>query len=207
MQEEALLEHQSGEGFICFTSQQEAIISGAEEYVLQTSPVKGLFDYWKSLPADQGLPLKSALDPLGMPPRVLPYLFLCELTFVPEFSVYFRLQGTFLSEVLGQNFTGKYLDETTFGKDASRVIGHYYRVATNRVPCVTQERISSGRGVSMIMEVIHLPLADEKGEPRYIIGALARIQDAVVPETPPENFVSRYWDIEMFSEIPASFKL
>ncbi|MCZ4279940.1 PAS domain-containing protein [Kiloniella laminariae] len=145
-----------------------------EGLLIQSPVLRGLLSYWQSLPLKQDLPLKASFDPLSVPRQIWPQLFLCQLFYEP-FSVLIRLQGTYLNDKLHQQFTGKYIDETTFGASASKVLRAYQRAALKRVGYLSQERLCFGEGFGVFLEAIHLPLLDEKGQVSHMLGALERL--------------------------------
>jgi hypothetical protein len=162
-----------------------------------TAPVKGVYDYWLSLPKCRGLPLKSALTPIEIPPDFLPHVFLMELEYNP-FAALVRLQGTYINYSLGQHFTDKYVDESTFGESAVDILASYEEAATKRVAYVSQEEILSTSQQTMLIEAIHLPMVDEDGEVKFILGALSRLSGS---ENPDQEFRGRHWDVKMRNQI------
>ncbi|WP_020591292.1 PAS domain-containing protein [Kiloniella laminariae] len=145
-----------------------------EDLLIQSPVLRGLLDYWKSLPAKPNLPLKTSFDPLAVPRQIWPQIFLCQLFYDP-FSVLIRLQGTYLNDKLHQKFTGKYIDYSTFGPAAVKILHNYQRAAQNRTGYLSQERLCFGERDGVFLEAIHLPLLDETGRVSHILGALERL--------------------------------
>ncbi len=162
-----------------------------------TLPIQGILEYWKSLPLEQDLPYKSALDPLLIPTEILPHIFLVELSYDP-FSAYIRLQGTYLNNSLGQHFTGQFIDEDNFGPYSAEVLKLYEQLANRRTPYISHEEIISQDDMNVMVEAIHLPLLDDQGGVKYILGAISRLSGLSNPES---GFVPNRWEVNSFKEI------
>jgi hypothetical protein len=65
--------------------------------------------FWRSCRHGRPVPLKAYLDPVEMPRRILPHLFLYERTSNGRFRC--RLAGTGVCEMFHDEPTGKYLDD------------------------------------------------------------------------------------------------
>ena len=158
---------------------------------------KALFAYWLEIAKGETIPLRNDLDPVNIDPLVLPHIFLCSLGYNP-FSVHFRLQGTFITEYLGQTFTGKELSEEIFGAAADNIRDLYKRVADGKNPVVSHELVSSENGDEVSIEVLHLPLSDEIGQISYILGSIDVFDEDY---SRAKNFTSKYWIIKDSEEV------
>src|SRR5258707_11609367 len=65
--------------------------------------------FWRSCRHGRSVPLKAYLDPVAMPRRILPHLFLYDRTSDGRFRC--RLAGTGVCEMYHSDPTGKYLDD------------------------------------------------------------------------------------------------
>lgn len=72
--------------------------------------MRALYDYWCERRGSASMPPLAAIDPTTLPRACLPYLSILEVEPSP-FRLRSRLCGTTLSEQLGFDFTGHYLDE------------------------------------------------------------------------------------------------
>jgi hypothetical protein len=73
--------------------------------------VRTVTDYWAGLPATAlGVPLRSDFDPVALPARVLPHIWMVDLEREPR-RFRFRLCGSHLVRALGFDPTGRYYDE------------------------------------------------------------------------------------------------
>ena len=85
-----------------------------------------LFDYWRAAAGARPMPARSDLDPLRVP-RLLPSIGLIDLrNGLDEAS--FRLAGTRLHEIYGQEITGKRAGDVFTGES-----GEYWRRIHERV--------------------------------------------------------------------------
>ncbi len=153
-----------------------------------------LMKYWLDLPGQPNLPNRSDIDPVSIGTKILPHIFLCSVQLDP-FEVYFRLQGTFINDLLGQNFKGKKVGPETFGDDADDILELYKRVSEDQRPILSRELIKSAMGTERLIEVIHLPLAGERkdGNVQFILGAIDVLN---WDRSQSETFVSRHWVIQ-----------
>ncbi|KKJ78667.1 hypothetical protein WH95_00845 [Kiloniella litopenaei] len=160
-------------------------------------PVLGVYKYWLTLPKCAGLPLKSSLDPVDIPTEHLPHVFLVQLEENP-FAALIRLQGTYINHSIGEYFTNKYIDESTFGESATAILAGYEEAAQKRVAYVSHEEVYGISGQIMLVEAIHLPMVDEEGNVNYFLGALSRISGATNHD---HEFRGRRWDVKAVSNI------
>ncbi|WP_282605567.1 PAS domain-containing protein [Pelagibius sp. Alg239-R121] len=133
-----------------------------------------LLSYWQSLiTAPETMPTRPAYCPIDMPREILPHVFLCQISPDP-FEVLIRLQGTYIVERAGQHHSGKTITAETFGTDYRAVKQVYRKVYEEAVPLVTEERVASPDGLYVVMEVLHLPLADGdcKDKVSFVTGSL-----------------------------------
>jgi hypothetical protein len=73
--------------------------------------VRTVAEYWADLPPTPlGIPRRSDFDPVSLPPRVLPHIWMVDLDREPD-RFRFRLCGSHLVRALGFDPTGRYYDE------------------------------------------------------------------------------------------------
>jgi hypothetical protein len=120
-----------------------------------------LFDYWLYAAGPRRMPARSDLDPLKVP-RLLPSIGLLDLRDGLEEAA-FRLAGTRLHEIYGQEITGKRACEVFSGE-----CGDYWRRVHKRV--VEQGQPSQGvvRGPAkerdhVVLFWLRLPLSEDGG--------------------------------------------
>ncbi len=86
------------------------------------SPVQLASDYWTSLRRDGQIPARSAIDPLDLGPRVLPWLFIVDvLKDTVPMDYRFRLVGAGNARLVGRNATGRLISEIFEQRDTAIV--------------------------------------------------------------------------------------
>lgn len=134
---------------------------------LQHSISLHLLDYYTGLYAQQGMPVRSAIDPSGMRP-CLPHMAImdCDTPAQPRY----RLAGESYIQLLGTNPTGKaYLDFVPPARHATAAEA-YVACMTYRCGMLT-ELVTTGRfGQEVICEVVNLPACDDVDptRPRFL---------------------------------------
>jgi hypothetical protein len=135
--------------------------------------LRQLLDYWQRLKGDRSMPRKREFDPVDLPARVLPRLFLIE--FLEGAANYrLRLMGTYLRDTYGREFT-------------------WCRLVDDEMPGVTKTTTYQLLGVMMktgepqyslgpdrfrlkdtysLVEQVLLPLADDEGHLGFAVGAV-----------------------------------
>jgi hypothetical protein len=111
------------QGQICFLERNE----------ITSKLISGLEDRWNALRGERAMPRRDQIDPVDLVPW-LPYLSIMELHHDP-FRVRYRVIGTEIARINGEDFSNRWLDETGWG-DASIALNRmlYERVAQSRVP-------------------------------------------------------------------------
>ena len=110
---------------------------------------------WKELRGDRPLPQREEFDLTTMI-RWAPHLSVAAV--MPDGRIQFRLFGTELARVYGQDLTGRYLDELTPRDLWSVIIRHYEEVAKKLQPLFAPISIANGRWYSEVSRLL-LPFA------------------------------------------------
>ena len=66
---------------------------------------------WDDLKGARPMPSPVDIDPLGFPTRLLPHISLLDIEYQPTRRFRWRLIGTYITEILGRDSTGRYWDE------------------------------------------------------------------------------------------------
>jgi PAS domain S-box-containing protein len=128
----------------------------------------GLQTLWVSLRGDRPLPLRSDFD-LDIVTRWASHLSI--VTVMPTGRFQFRLFGTELARVYGQDLTGFFLDELTPRDLWSVIILHYQEVVRTRQPLFAPISVANGRWYSEVSRLL-LPLAAKVGDTvAFVMGA------------------------------------
>ncbi|WP_119303288.1 PAS domain-containing protein [Dongia deserti] len=111
------------QGQICFLERHE----------ITSELIAGLEDQWNGLRGDRPMPRRDEIDPVELVPW-LPYLSIVELHYEP-FRVRYRIVGTEVARIVGEDFSRRWLEETGWG-EASVALNRllYERVAESRAP-------------------------------------------------------------------------
>lgn len=134
---------------------------------------KTFFDYWEHLATAERPPRKSAINPAEIT-KIIPKLVIYEREDPSFFRI--RLMGTSAVQRIGVDLTGRnllnyfhYAAKEEAQHDLNRIVDE---------PCgqfvVVRDRFTSGR--EALVQILRLPLTDETGETRYIIGCTEETQ-------------------------------
>lgn len=124
---------------------------------------------WTKLRGDRPLPRRTEFE-LGVVKHWAPHLSIA--TVMPAGRFQFRLFGTELARVYGQELTGRFLDELTPRDLWSVVILHYQQVVKTLQPLFAPISVANGRWYSEVSRLL-LPLANEGDDNKvaFIMGA------------------------------------
>jgi hypothetical protein len=119
-----------------------------------------IYGYWQAKRGTRAMPRRADLDPIEMPPRLLPGITLVDVVPDPRRYVY-RLVGTKEVEVRGFDPTGKPVADAFYGENAEDATRCYDRVVETRAPVLDPvpflERRRGYRGA----ESMFLPLSND----------------------------------------------
>ena len=91
-----------------------------------------LFDYWRSCAKEGGLPSRGRINPAEIP-ALLPGISILDAGKAPE-EVIYRLAGTRLRDIFGQEVTGKSVFDLEFGEKRNYWLAVYRKVIEEKVP-------------------------------------------------------------------------
>jgi len=128
---------------------------------LVTQGQRELFDYWLESAGQRPMPARSDLDPLKVP-RLLPHLGLIDLREGVGGGL-FRLAGTRLHDIYGQEITGKCIDEVFSGECAGYWRRIHARVAETGVPAHGVVRGPAEGRDHVVLFWLRLPLSEDGG--------------------------------------------
>jgi hypothetical protein len=134
---------------------------------LQLPEQRQLWDYWRGLCAEGGLPCKSAFSPAKIP-RLLPCLSLIDVADPIKKST-IRLAGTRLREVYGHEITGMAIADVHQSFDCDERLEAYRMVVEEQRPLwgETQLRTPSNRPV--VQHWLKLPLRSQSEDIRMVL--------------------------------------
>lgn len=120
-----------------------------------------LFDYWLRSAGGRPMPARSDIDPLKVP-QLLPNIGLIELKGCVDDAA-FRLAGTRLHDIYGQEITGKRLDDVFSGEQASYWRRIHASVAGMGAPLNGVVRGPAKGRDHIVLFWLRLPLSDDGG--------------------------------------------
>jgi hypothetical protein len=136
---------------------------------------RNLFRYWESIRGERSAPLRSeiSLQPIR---HLLPWIFICEP--VAETSAHrFRLVGTGVCQLWGENMTGKDLFAAWSKFERETMSKLLHSAATEQQPFVMRCRARTETSLLANLEIMGLPVeADDTGE-KQVLGLVVPFQD------------------------------
>jgi len=124
-------------------------------------PVLGLaLAYWERKCGTRIAPSRRDIDPIEIPPSLLPFLQITERT-KGSGRIRFRLVGTGIVEAYGADLTGKYVDEIYSGARLRYVETNYQAVCETKRPVAIVNRYRSSRPVALVCYRLVMPLSDD----------------------------------------------
>lgn len=124
--------------------------------------------YWRKLAVKAGnIPARADFDPIAIP-TILPSVFLIER--LDNDTYRFRLQGTDFTDRGVSDMTGIMLTQQTAGSRQSPIIDVLTRVLDTPTGLHILGVEQSKQGRQSLVEYVTLPLLDEEGTPRFVVG-------------------------------------
>jgi len=124
--------------------------------------LSAVFDYWEGKRAARGIVSRSDLDPIDIP-RLLPHIGLIDVLGREHFR--YRLIGSYMNDMFGQDFTGSELDRAKYGPYMEFLRGLYDRSAGAGVPIFNEAYFGYARLPDLIVRRLILPLRPGPSEP------------------------------------------
>jgi len=160
----------------CAKSRETFDPTDAQTAVPMTEPtvshpmLADLLAYWHQKRAGRAMPARADIEPAELKP-MLPHLFMVDVEHEP-LRLRYRLVGTALVDVLGQDIKGKYLDEMPL-LFRTFAAGAYEEVLRTRVPCYKEVS-----GIAAYFRVAYkrllLPLSTDGQTINIILGSIVR---------------------------------
>ena len=121
---------------------------------------KALYGYWLEICRGRRMPARADLDPLDLPPKLLPSI--CLVDVVPDARRYvYRLVGTADVEMRGSDPTGKSVAEACFAPSPENALGCYDTVVWTKAPLLDPEPFTAPNGRYVTEETLFLPLSSD----------------------------------------------
>lgn len=140
------------------------------ESVLAQEPLLGLLlAYWERKRGTQPMPRRRDIDPLEMPPRLLPQLQLAEQGAGGRLR--FRLVGTAVVDAIGKDPTGRVLDEVFAGEERDFLMRLFDATQRTRRPAAGRCWLIKPRGPGLGAAWLATPLSEDGREVTMILAA------------------------------------
>ncbi|WP_420405232.1 PAS domain-containing protein [Nisaea sp.] len=141
----------------------------------QTAEVRDLLAHWISIHPGDRIPARADFDPLDIP-RLLPNLVLTDVERDPwRFRV--RVMGTAVVEAMGEDFTGRYLDEVWPDAGNQLLIRDRIAVAESGLPNYRYGKSATRFRLDFApLERVFLPFAADGAKVDVILSAIVYMQ-------------------------------
>jgi hypothetical protein len=103
------------------------------------------FEYWRGLPRHDGVPDRNNVDPIEMPPVILPNLVLVEFIDDNRDGL-LRLTGDEFNQAYGLKTTGRKITDVTEGDYRDYMLGHIDMLVRHRKPLYSESTFRWDRG-------------------------------------------------------------
>lgn len=137
---------------------------------MRSNTTTELFRYWNIIRGKRELPRRDELEPSDIR-MLLPNLFILERD--RNAGISFRLAGTQVCALFGQELRGRQFGMLWLGSQAAKTHRITGQVMTHRVPLVLSAKGRTADAREVDIETLLLPLASSEGESDRVLGALS----------------------------------
>lgn len=137
---------------------------------MRSNTTTELFRYWNTIRGKRELPRRDELEPSDIR-MLLPNLFILERD--RNAGISFRLAGTQVCALFGQELRGRQFGMLWLGSQAAKTHRITDQVMTHRVPLVLSAKGRAADAREVDIETLLLPLASSEGESDRVLGALS----------------------------------
>lgn len=131
---------------------------------------RALYGYWAARRGSGRVPLVRDMDPLRMPARILPWLFLFRRSEAGRFRCI--LVGTGIVAVDGRDTTGWYLDDMPWTVDKVRQIHLFEEAASTGLPIYYSGQWRTGPTTKRLFSRLLLPVGRDSGTVDHMFGMI-----------------------------------
>lgn len=132
--------------------------------------LQALFRYWTTRRGRTGIPMVHDMDPLNLPPKFLPWLFLFRREADHRFRC--RLAGTAIVHNDGCDTTGWYLDDLPWTADKPRQVHLFEEAASTGLPIYYTGQTRAGPNSLRRFSRLLLPLGRDRRSVDHMFGML-----------------------------------
>jgi hypothetical protein len=130
-----------------------------ERHEITSNLIAGLERHWDAVRGVRTMPRRNEIDPVELVPW-LPYVSIMELHHDP-FRVRYRVVGTEVARIVGEDFSNRWLHETGWGDSAialNRLL--YQRVSESRAPLFGLSTVTWQGKPDHVFQWVLFPLGD-----------------------------------------------
>jgi hypothetical protein len=153
-----------------FTPPDPRMTAPLSDPTISHPKLAGLLAYWQQKRAGRAMPARADIEPTELK-ALLPHIFMVDVEYAP-LRLRYRLIGSALVDVLGQDLKGKYLDEMPL-LFRTFAAGAYEEVLKVRGPCYKEVS-----GIAAYFRVAYkrllLPLSTDGQSINIILGSIFR---------------------------------
>ncbi|MFT3809300.1 MAG: PAS domain-containing protein [Micropepsaceae bacterium] len=145
---------------------------GSFQGLLETDAMLGdqreVYEYWLRLKRGEEIPARCDFSPAAIVRR-LPMVSLIDVGLCAR-RFRFRLAGTGLRQVFGEELTGRYLNDIAFGEQAAFWREIYDGIADDAAPAQGYTKLAWREKPAVLQAWLRLPLAGPDGRVTTILG-------------------------------------
>jgi len=150
-------------------------------YNYRDDPILGpALTYWTQKRGARPMPRKRDIDPVELPPRLLPNIQIIEVIDGGARFRY-RLVGTASVDAFGSDYTGRHPDEMFSDDRLNFIQSIYRRVYETGLPLFSLNRYHTTKNVDLFAYRIYMPLSEDGIQVSHILGIL-RYQSGVAAD-------------------------
>jgi hypothetical protein len=154
------------------------------ELIPRSAKLDALHEYWLSIRAGRRMPARADVDPVQIPRHLLANILLIEVSYDP-LRFYYRVMGTAIAKMLGEDWTGKFVDEIEAAN--KNILQQYIDVAESAEPSIYFNQYPKfdkllGHNRMLDYERLLMPLSDDDQTVHYLLGATI-----LTPAEPPST--------------------
>jgi hypothetical protein len=151
-------------------------------YNYRDDPILGpALAYWAQKRGSGSMPRKRDIDPVELPPKLLPNIQIIEV--IDRGARFrYRLVGTASVDAFGSDYTGRYPDEMFSDDRLNFIQSIYRRVYETKTPLFSLNRYHTTKNIDLFAYRVYMPLSEDGIEVGNILGIL-RYQSGVAADT------------------------
>lgn len=126
---------------------------------MRSPQLKRVRDYWLETKGDTAIPRQAdfVLTDLA---EAVPHLIIIDVVHDP-IRLKFRFLGTFVTDLVGRDSTGRWMDETLFPQNLEEIIWAYRHCAQTGLPLATEGPVDIAEKAWTGSEILFLPLTND----------------------------------------------